>query len=196
MTSLSDIGTLLIATRLAQGITQRELAERVGVKQPQIARWEASEYRSASFSRVDSVAQALSVEIATIPPALAAETPAAYTTTASPISETGNRALARLGVAPETIAAFCRVHGIAELALFGSSVRKDFGPTSDVDVLVTWTDGPTAHGISDLADVETELRGIFRRNVDLVDRETVESSENYLRKTRILEGARVVYVAR
>jgi len=102
----------------------------------------------------------------------------------------------RLGVATETIAAFCRLHGIAEFALFGSSVRKDFSAGSDVDVLVTWaaeTPSPTA---DDLADLETELAGIFRRRVDLIYRRDVESSENYVRRDRILKGARKVYVAR
>jgi len=195
MTSPLDIGVLLVAARIAQGVTQRELAQRLGIKQPQIARWEAIEYRSASLARVNTVARALGVEVAAIPPALlAAEQPASYAPTpAAP--DTGARALARLGVSIETIAAFCRLHGIREFALFGSSVRTDFGPTSDVDVLVAWARGSETRSVSELADLQTELRGIFRRNVDLVERENVARSENYVRKTRILGGARPVYVA-
>ena len=195
MTSPLDIGVLLVAARIAQGVTQRELAQRLGIKQPQIARWEAIEYRSASLARVNTVARALGVEVAAIPPALlAAEQPASYAPTpAAP--DTGARALARLGVSIETIAAFCRLHGIREFALFGSSVRTDFGPTSDVDILVAWAHGSETRSVGELADLQTELRGIFRRNVDLVERENVARSENYVRKTRILGGARPVYVA-
>lgn len=195
MTSPLDIGALLVAARIAQGITQRDLAQRMGVKQPQIARWEAIEYRSASLSRVNLVASALGVEVAAIPPVLfAAEQPTAYATTPG-ASGTGARALARLGVSLETIAAFSRLHGIREFAFFGSSVRTDFGPASDVDVLVTWAHGTETRSVSELSDLQAELRGIFRRNVDLVERHNVERSENYVRMARILGGARPVYVA-
>jgi len=194
MTSPLDIGALLVAARSAYGVTQRELAERVGVRQPQIARWEASAYRSASLSRVDSIARALGVELETSLPALAAEDPGPYATSSA--SGIGARALDRLGVSVDTVSAFCRLHRVRELALFGSSVRTDFGPSSDVDILVTWASDSSPRDIGEILDLQTELRGIFRRNVDLVDRATVEASENYLRVASILEGARTVYVAR
>lgn len=196
MTPSLDIGALLVAARIAQGITQRDLAQQLGIKQPQIARWEAIEYRSASLARVTAVAKALGVEVAAIPPALlAAEPPAQYATALCAASDTGARALARLGVSLQTIAAFSRLHGISDFALFGSSVRTDFGPASDVDVLVAWTRGSETRSVGELADLQAELCGIFRRNVDLVERENVERSENYVRKARILGGARPVYVA-
>jgi predicted nucleotidyltransferase/DNA-binding XRE family transcriptional regulator len=191
-----DIGSGLVAARKAQDITQRELAARAGVKQPQIARWEATAYGSASLGRVDSVARALGLDIEVLPFPIAAEAPAPYAPSSAPVSDTGTRALARLGVSPDTIAAFCRLHGVRRFALFGSSVRTDFGPGSDVDVLVTWTPGSEPSGIQARLDLQQELRGIFRRNVDLVDRDSVERSENYVRRARILEGARTVHVAR
>ena len=132
---------------------------------------------------------------------LAAEAPVAYGTRpadgqAVSASDTGTRALARLGVRPSTIAAFCRSHRVREMSLFGSAVRTDFRTTSDVDVLVTWeADGKPA-SVSALADMEEELAGIFRREVDLVDRRTVESSNNPIRRSHILNGARPVYVSR
>jgi predicted nucleotidyltransferase len=196
MTRVSDIGTGLVAARLASGITQRELGEKLGVSQPQIARWEASSYRSASLSRVDAAALALGLGLETAGAPLAAESAAAYAPAAPVAAETGARALQRLGVSPETIAAFCRLHGIAELALFGSSVRRDFSAQSDVDVLVTWKDGVPAPTADRVADIQTELAGIFRRSVDLFDRGSIDRSENYIRRDRILEGARTVYVAR
>jgi len=193
MTSPLDIGALLVTTRRARGISQRELAEKVGVKQPQIARWEASSYRSATLARIDAVARALDVTLEA-PAPLAAESPTAYATS-SETSDTGTRALARLRVSAETIAAFCRLHGVREMALFGSSVRTDFALTSDIDVLVSWREESKPRSLAELADLETELAGIFRRRVDLVDRAVVEQSENHLRRSRILEGARSVYVA-
>ena len=176
-------------------MTQRELATLVGVKQPQIARWEVSSYRSAALSRVDAVARVLGVEVSAPEAQFAAETPATYASTRSGASATGMRALARLGVAPETIEAFCRLHGISELSLFGSSVRTDFTPASDVDALVSWQEGSRPRSLGEIADLETALAGVFRRRVDLVDRAVVEQSENHVRRNHILEGARSIYVA-
>ncbi len=188
-----DIGTALVDARHASGLSQRALADALGISQPQIARWETSGYRSASLANVDAVSRIVGLGVALRLP-LAAESSAPYQTTTE-LGTTALRALARLGVRQETIEAFCRLHGIEELALFGSSVRKDFGPTSDVDVLVSWLEGrrPT---FAKRLDLQEELAGLFRRPVDLVDRASVEESENYVRKARILQGARSVYVAR
>jgi predicted nucleotidyltransferase len=80
------------------------------------------------------------------------------------------------------------------LALFGSVLRDDFRPDSDVDVLVTFA--PEAHhGLFDLVDMEDELSVIFGRRVDLVERPGVERSENYIRRRSILRSAQPVYVA-
>ncbi|MHB9038400.1 MAG: nucleotidyltransferase family protein [Armatimonadota bacterium] len=89
---------------------------------------------------------------------------------------------------------FCKRWGIAELALFGSVLRDDFGPNSDVDVLVTFSPGarPT---LFDMVHMQDELAGILGREVDLVSRRGVESSANYLRRKAILESAEVVYAA-
>jgi len=64
------------------------------------------------------------------------------------------------------LAAFCRSNHIAKLSLFGSVLREDFGPNSDVDVLVEFEDGHTP-GFFGLARMETELSGLFGRKVDL-----------------------------
>lgn len=94
----------------------------------------------------------------------------------------------------ERIADFCRRWKITELALFGSVLRDDFGPDSDVDVLVTFAPDfiPT---LSDLLDMEEELRGIFGRDVDLVKRRLVEENRNYIVRKQILRTARPLYVA-
>ncbi len=65
----------------------------------------------------------------------------------------------------DKIAAFCRKHGIRRLAFFGSVLRDNFGPDSDVDVLVEFEKGRTP-GL-DFFSMENELSGIVGRKVDL-----------------------------
>jgi uncharacterized protein len=104
----------------------------------------------------------------------------------------------RLGVDPEAIAAFCRRRNIRELSLFGSAVRADFANDSDVDLLVVFDDpnrdfGPWAR---DLSEMEEELRVLFGREVDLIDRSVVEQSENYIRRREILRDPVPIYATR
>jgi uncharacterized protein len=100
----------------------------------------------------------------------------------------------RLAIDRDEIDRFCRRWGVVELALFGSVLRDDFGPDSDVDVLVTFA--PDARRtLFDLARMRDELRAVFGRDVDLVSRRGVETSRNYLRRQAILSSAEPVYVA-
>lgn len=87
---------------------------------------------------------------------------------------------------------FCRRWHVTEFALFGSVVREDFRPESDVDVLVTFApDAPvTLFSLPRMAD---ELRQLFGREVDLVSRRGVEQSRSALRSEEILRNAEVVY---
>ena len=92
------------------------------------------------------------------------------------------------------IAEFCQRWKICELALFGSVLREDFSPDSDVDVLVSFT--PKAEwGLSRLLDMKEELERLLGRRVDLVERRLVEQSENPFRKQHILNHLEQVYVA-
>ena len=96
-----------------------------------------------------------------------------------------------LDIPDDTLADFCRRWKITELALFGSVLREDFGPDSDVDVLVELAPD---HGLGlyDLIDMEQELRGIFGRDVDLV---TKGGLRNPFRRHEILSTRQVVYAA-
>ncbi len=95
----------------------------------------------------------------------------------------------------EKIVEFCKRRKISELSLFGSFLRDDFRPDSDVDVLVSFI--PDAHwSLVDLNRMEQELGEIFGRHVDLVERTAVQRSENYIRRRHILENLETVYVAR
>ncbi len=98
----------------------------------------------------------------------------------------------KLSLPYEQIAEFCRKWHVTEFALFGSVLRDDFRPDSDVDVLVTFA--PEARiSLFDFPDMKEELETIFARKVDLISRRGVEQSRNPIRKKAILESARVVY---
>jgi predicted nucleotidyltransferase len=94
----------------------------------------------------------------------------------------------------ERIAEFCRRWKIIEFALFGSVLRNDFRPDSDVDVLVRFAPA-THYSLFDVVHMQDELKAIFGREVDLVDRHAVESSENYIRRRHILSTAEAIHVA-
>lgn len=87
---------------------------------------------------------------------------------------------------------YCRKWKIRQFALFGSVLREDFGPDSDVDVLVTFDDS-ARWGLWDLIAAEEELAELLGRPVDLVERRSVEQSENWIRRKSILDSARTIY---
>ena len=97
-------------------------------------------------------------------------------------------------VSKETIAEFCRKWKITEFALFGSVLREDFRPDSDVDVLVTFSPG-SDWGVEHLLDMKEELEALFGRTVDLVEKRLVEESRNYIRRKHILSHMEAVYAA-
>ena len=95
----------------------------------------------------------------------------------------------------ESLMGFCQRHHIRRLAFFGSVLREDFRPDSDVDVLVDFL--PEAkHGLFDLVRIQEELRDIFGRKVDLVERTAIERSRNYIRRKAILSTAELIYEER
>ena len=90
------------------------------------------------------------------------------------------------------LADFCRRWRIIELALFGSALRGDFRPDSDIDVLVTF-DPDANWSLFDFVDMQDELQLILQRPVDLLSRRGVETDPNYLRRQAILNSAQIVY---
>jgi uncharacterized protein len=91
------------------------------------------------------------------------------------------------------LARFCQRWRITELALFGSVLRPDFRPDSDIDLLVTFAPDAAWSGW-DLVTIEAELATLFGRKVDLVERAAVERSENWIRRRHILTHAEPLYV--
>ena len=73
---------------------------------------------------------------------------------------------ARIAVDHEEIAGFCRSHHIRKLAMFGSVLREDFRPDSDVDVLVEFQPGHPV-GLIRLAGIERELSALLGRKADI-----------------------------
>lgn len=102
---------------------------------------------------------------------------------------------ARLGITEEELADFCRRWQITELSLFGSILRDDFGPDSDIDLLVRY-EGDARWSLIDHIGIELELESLVGRKVDLVNKPAVERSENWLRRRNILGSAELVYESR
>ena len=88
------------------------------------------------------------------------------------------------------IAEFCRRHGVAKLSLFGSILRDDFGPDSDIDFLVEFLPG-VRYSLFDLGGMYMELREMFGREVDL---KTPGDLSKYFRE-KVIRQARPLYAA-
>lgn len=95
-------------------------------------------------------------------------------------------------ISQEEMSQFCRRWNVRELALFGSAVRADFKPESDVDVLVTFHENAN-WGLFDHVQMRLELEAIFKRKVDLVTQRALEQSQNALLREQILKTAKVIY---
>jgi len=94
----------------------------------------------------------------------------------------------------DALAALCRRYGVARLEVFGSAARSvGFDPSrSDADFLVTFT--PAARNdLAAFADFKDALESVLKRPVDLVEREAIEASRNFIRRRRILKEAEAVY---
>ena len=95
---------------------------------------------------------------------------------------------AQLSIQRDMLASFCREHGIRRLAVFGSALRDDFGPDSDVDVLVEFEPGRVP-GLIGVAGLELALSPLFAgRKVDL---RTPEDLSRYFRQD-VLDTAEVL----
>ena len=95
----------------------------------------------------------------------------------------------QVSIPRDQLAEFCRGHGIKRLAIFGSALRSDFGPDSDIDLLVEF-EPDRIPGFFGLAGMELELTRMLGRKVDL---RTPEELSRYFRAA-VLEEAEVQYV--
>jgi uncharacterized protein len=94
----------------------------------------------------------------------------------------------------DAVALICRRYGVARLEVFGSAARgTDFDASkSDADFLVTF-EPSTQNNLAAFVDLKEALEGLLGRPVDLVEREAVEASRNFIRRRTILNEAETVY---
>ncbi len=98
----------------------------------------------------------------------------------------------QVSIYKDALAEFCQEHGITRLAIFGSALREDFGPASDIDLLVEF-EPDRVPGLLELAGLELGLSAVFGgRKVDL---RTPEDLSPYFRQ-EVLDTAEVQYAQR
>ncbi len=98
----------------------------------------------------------------------------------------------RLKLSQIDINKICEEWNIRKMSLFGSILRDDFNDNSDIDILVQFN--PDARqGLLTLARLKHYLEDMTQRSVDVVVQESVENSENWIRKQEILNTAQVIY---
>lgn len=99
----------------------------------------------------------------------------------------------RLGVSFQVLHEFCQQHKINELSVFGSILRENFNPNSDIDLLVKF-DSDAHISLIDMIKIENEFNILLKRNIDLVSKKAIENSKNWIRRQNILDSAEIIYV--
>src|SRR5437660_873531 len=92
------------------------------------------------------------------------------------------------------LAEICRKWGIGSVAIFGSALRKDFSPQSDIDLLIEYLPG-VRHSLFEYGKMNKDFERVFGREVDLVHAEGIRASRNPVRREHILSSARLLYNA-
>lgn len=94
----------------------------------------------------------------------------------------------------EALAALCRRYGVERLDIFGSAARgDDFDPhLSDADFLISFATG-RRNDLAVFAEFKAALEVLLGRRVDLLERQALKASRNYIRRRRILAEAEAVY---
>ena len=101
----------------------------------------------------------------------------------------------QIPIPTERLDEFCGRWKIAELRVFGSALREDFRPESDLDLLVRF-EPDAVWSLMDHVAMEEELSGIVGRKVDLVSERAIERSSNWIRRKAILESAEPYFASR
>jgi len=103
--------------------------------------------------------------------------------------------LTEIPIPTERLDEFCHRWKVCELRIFGSALREDFRPDSDLDLLVTFA-SDADWSLMDHVAMEEELGGIVGRKVDLVSERAIERSSNWIRRKAILESAEPYFAPR
>jgi predicted nucleotidyltransferase len=99
--------------------------------------------------------------------------------------------MVQIEIPKDKVEKFCRRHAIRRLSIFGSVLRDDFGPDSDVDVLVEF-EPEARHSFFDLVRMQGELAAMFGRKVDLVE---AAALRNPFRRYEIMRTQQVIFDA-
>jgi len=97
-----------------------------------------------------------------------------------------------VAISTEALARFCLRWKVRELALFGSALRDDFRPDSDVDILVDF-DKDADWGLLEHIQMQRELQTLLGCNVDLISKRALERSRNWLFRREVLNTAKVFF---
>ena len=95
---------------------------------------------------------------------------------------------------PEVLA-FCRTWKISRLEVFGSILREDFRPDSDVDFVVDFEDD-AEWDLAELEQIRQGLSEIVHRDADVLTRRTLARTDNWLLRRNVLAQLETVYAAR
>ena len=99
-----------------------------------------------------------------------------------------------INIPRKKIVEFCRKWNVREFSVFGSVLRGDFRPDSDIDVIVDF-EPDAKRSLFDIVSMTDELKEIFGREVDLMTKQSVEQSRNYIRRKAILSSMEVIYAS-
>ena len=106
-----------------------------------------------------------------------------------------NQITNNLGLSNPQLAQFCQKWGIIELSLFGSILGNKFHQGSDIDILLQFSPN-SRQGLLTLAKIKHELEKMTGRVIDIAVKESIENSENEIRRQEILKTAKVIYAQR
>ncbi|OCQ95903.1 hypothetical protein AMR42_16345 [Limnothrix sp. PR1529] len=105
----------------------------------------------------------------------------------------------RLTITPEQLRDFCIRWQIAELAVFGSILRDDFrdrgDDVSDIDLLYSLNQS-SSHSLFDIMQMREELEKLCHRRIDLISKQGIKNSRNWLRRQEILNSEMILYAQR
>ncbi|MEM1253989.1 MAG: nucleotidyltransferase domain-containing protein [Cyanobacteria bacterium P01_H01_bin.21] len=93
------------------------------------------------------------------------------------------------------VSTFCQRWGICTMAIFGSILRDDFTEESDIDILLSFAPD-VRQGLLTLAKIKRELETQLHRPVDITIKESIEASDNWIRRREILTTAQTIYEQR
>lgn len=99
-----------------------------------------------------------------------------------------------IAIPKDKIDTFCQQHHICELGLFGTVLHDDFRTNSGIGVLVGFKREHKPE-VTKLGEMQEELTKIFGQNVELVERQAVEKSQNYIRRRHILKAVEPIFTA-